>query len=95
MSDLHLRQPGFTCSGCGTKHHESIQKSKEISDLNYIYKNELEKICFAHDAVYTYSKDLAKRTVSYKVFKDRDYEIALNPKYDIKENWQVWCISFF
>ena len=32
--------------------------------------------------MYADSKDLAKRTVSGKVFKDRAYEIALNPKFD-------------
>ena len=29
-----------------------------------------------------FSKDLARRTVSDKVLKDRTYEIALNPKYN-------------
>ena len=37
---------------------------------------------FAHDAAYSYSKDVAKRTVSVKILKDRAYEIAKNPKYD-------------
>ena len=32
--------------------------------------------------MYADSKDLAKRTVSGKVLKDRAYEIALNPKFD-------------
>ena len=66
MPELHLRQPGFTYSACGafTKHCESIWKFKETGDLNYIYKNELDKPCFAHDAAYADNKDLAKRTVS-------------------------------
>ena len=82
--ELYLRRPGFTYSAFGlfTKHHECIQKFKETGNLNYIYKNELEKSCFAHDAAYADSKDLAKRTVSDKVSKDRAYDIALNPKYD-------------
>ena len=29
---------------------------------NYIYKNELDKAFFAHDAAYFDSKDLTKRT---------------------------------
>ena len=58
MPELHLRQPGFTCSACGPKYHESIQKSKETSDLNYIYKNELDKACFVHDATYTNRREL-------------------------------------
>ena len=84
MLELHLRQPGFPYNACGsfTKHCEKIQKFKELGDLNYLYKNELDKSCFAHDAVYANSKDLAKRTVSDNVLKDRAYEIALNPRYD-------------
>ena len=44
MLELHLRQPGFTCGGCGlfTKHRERIQKFRETDDLNHIYKNELD-----------------------------------------------------
>ena len=52
-------------SACGvfTKHREKIQKFKETSDSNYIYKNELDKACFAHATAYSDSKNLAKRTV--------------------------------
>ena len=42
----------------------------------------MDKVCFAHDAVYSDSKDLAKRTQSDRVLKDKAYEIANNPKYD-------------
>ena len=48
--------------------------------MNYIYKNQLDKAWFAHNAVYTDSKDLAKKTISDKILKDRAYEIAINPK---------------
>ena len=84
MSEQHLRQPGFTYSACGpfTKHHERIQKSKETGNLKHINQNELDEAIFAHDAAYSDSKDLAKRTVSYRILKDRVYEIAINPKYD-------------
>ena len=43
--ELHLRQPEFTYSTCGffTKHHKRIQKFKKTGELNYIYKNELDK----------------------------------------------------
>ena len=66
MPKLHLRQPGFTYSACGlfTKHRKRIQKFKETDDLNYIYKNESNNACFAHDPSYADSKHLAKRTVS-------------------------------
>ena len=63
MPEMHLRQPQFTYSACGPfpKHKQRIQKFKETGDTNYIYKNELEA-CFAHDAAYSDSKDLTKRT---------------------------------
>ena len=47
-----------------------------------MYRNELDKACFAHNAAYSDSKDLAKRTISDKILKDRAYEIARNRKYD-------------
>ena len=45
---MHLKQPGFTYSACGSiaKNKERIQKFKETGDTNYIYKNELDKPCF-------------------------------------------------
>ena len=52
---MHLRQPQFIYSACGpfTKHKQRIQKFKETGDINYIYKNELDKACFAHDTTYS------------------------------------------
>ena len=81
---MHLRQPQFTYSACGpfTKHKRRIQKLKETGDTNYIYKNELGKACFAHDAAYSDSKDLTKRTVADKILKNRAFNIAKDPKYD-------------
>ena len=35
-----------------------------------------QKACFAYDAAYSDSKDLAKRAISDKILKDRAYEIA-------------------
>ena len=84
IPELLLRLPGFTYSACGqfTEHRERIQKLKKNGDLNYIYKNELDKPCFAHDAAYSDSEDLAKRTISEKILKDRAYEIDRNCRYD-------------
>ena len=81
---FHLRKQGVTYSACGpfTKYCERIQNFKEIGNLKHIYKNELDKACFAHDAAYSDSKDLAKRTISDKIMKDRAYKIAINPRYD-------------
>ena len=42
----------------------------------------MDKAYFGHDAAYSDSKDLAKRTQSDKVLKDKAYEIVNNPKYD-------------
>ena len=55
---------------------------EETCDLNYIYKNELNKACFAYDTTYVNSKDLAKKIVSDKILKDKAYGIPLNSKYD-------------
>ena len=77
---MHLKQPGFTYSFCGpfTRNKERIQKFKESGDTNYIYKNELDKACFQHDMAYGGFKDLAERTVSDKVLKDKAFNIAKN-----------------
>ena len=48
----------------------------------FIYRNELDKACFQHDAAYSKSKDLAKRTQSDKLLEDKAFKIASDPKYD-------------
>ena len=84
MPEIHLRQPQFTYSACGpfTKHEQRIQKFRETGDTNYIYKNELDKACFVHDASYSDSKDLTKRTIADKILKSKAFDIAKDPKYD-------------
>ena len=84
MPEIHLRQSQFTYSACGTftKHEQRIQKFKETGDTNYIYKNELDKACFVHDAAYSDSNDLTKRTVADKILKSKAFDIAKDPKYD-------------
>ena len=84
MLEMHLRQPQFIYSVCGpfTKHKQRIQKFTETGDTNYIYKNELDKACFAHDAAYSDSKDLTKRTIADKILKNKVFNIAKDPKYD-------------
>ena len=41
-----------TYSACGpfTKNKDRINKFIQTGDTNYIYKTELDKACFAHDA---------------------------------------------
>ena len=84
MPEMHLKQPGFTYSACGpfTKNKERIQKFKETGDTKYIYRNELDKACFQHDMAYGGFKDLARRTVSDKILRDKAFNNAKNPKYD-------------
>ena len=84
MPEMHLKQPRFTSSACGsfTKNKERIQKFKETGDTNYIYKNELDKACFQHDMAYGDFKDLKRRTASDKILRDKAFNIAKNPKYD-------------
>ena len=81
MPEIHLRQPQFTYSACGpfTKHKQRIQKFKETGDTNYIYKNESNKACFTHDAAYSDSKHLTKRTVGDKI-KKKEHLILLKIK---------------
>ena len=54
MPDMHLRQPGFTYSVCGpfTKHKQRIKKVMKTGNTDFIYRNELDKACFQHDAAY-------------------------------------------
>ena len=82
MSEMHLREPGFTYSACGpfTKNKERI-KFKEKGNLRYIYQNELDKACFQHDMPYGDFKDLPRSTVTNKIC-DKAFSIAKNPKYD-------------
>ena len=84
MPEMHLRQPQFTYSPCGpfTKHKQRIQKFKETGDTNYIYKNELDKACFTHDAAYSDSKDFIKKSVADKILKNKAFDIAKDSKYD-------------
>ena len=65
MSEMHLRQPGFTYSACRPfiENEERIQQFKETGDSWYIYQNELDK-------------DLTKRTTSDKILRDKVFKIA-------------------
>ena len=49
MPEMHLRQPGFTCSACGpfTKTKERIQKFRETGDTKYIGEMNLIKLVFS------------------------------------------------
>ena len=49
-------------------------KFREPGYVKHLYRNELGKACFVHDAAYSDSKDLTKRTTSDKIFKDSAYD---------------------
>ena len=63
IPELHLIQPGFNYGACGpfTKQRERIYNFRETVNVKHLYRNELDKACFAHDAAYSDSKDLAKK----------------------------------
>ena len=56
MPKFHLKHPGLF-----TKYCERIQKFRETGNLKHLYRNELDKACFAHDAAFSDSKDLARK----------------------------------
>ena len=43
MTEMQLKQPGFTYSACGPfiKNRERIEKFMQTGDTNFIYKKEL------------------------------------------------------
>ena len=84
LPEMHLKQPGFTYSAFGpfTKNKESIEKFMQKGNTDLICRNKLDKACFQHDMAYGKSNDLAKRTESDKVLRDKAFKIASDPKYD-------------
>ena len=78
MPEMHLRQLGCTYGACGpfTKNKERVKSFKEIGDSRYIDRSELDKACFQHDKAHGDFKDLNK------VLRDKEFNIAKNPKYD-------------
>ena len=88
MPEMHLKQPGFTYSTKKeqrkqfTKNKERIEKFMQTGNTYFIYRNELDKACFQHDMAYGKSKDLAKRTQSDKVVRDKEFKVSTDPKCD-------------
>ena len=84
MPELHLKQLRFTYSACRqfTKNKERIHIFNKTGDANYIYKNELDNVCFKHGMTYGDFKDLAKRTASDKVLRYKALNVAKNAKYN-------------
>ena len=77
MPEMDLKQSGFTYNACGpfTKNKERIQKFPETGDASYIYKNKLDKACFQYGMAYGDLKDIARRTASDKVSRDKAFNM--------------------
>ena len=60
---------------------KDIKNFKKDGDTSYIYKNELDKACFPHNMAHGDFKDIARRTASDKVLRDKAFNIAKNPKH--------------
>ena len=73
MSELHLKQPGFNYSAYGPfpRNKKRIEKFMQTGNTDFIYRDELDKVCFQHVMAYGKSKDLTKRTQSDKVSRDK------------------------
>ena len=84
MPEMHLRQPRFVYSACGpfTRHKERIKVFKRTGDTCLLYRNELDKACFRHDAAYAKYKDVENRLISDQKLRNSSFDIARNPKYD-------------
>ena len=84
MPEMQLRQPQFVYSASVpfTRHKERIKEFKRTGDTPLLYRNELDKACFKHDASYTKYKDVENRLISDQKLKNSAYDIASNPKYD-------------
>ena len=84
MSEMHLKQPGFTYTACGpfTRNKERIEKFMQTRNTDFIYRNELDEACFQHDMAYGKSKDLKKELNQKKVLRDKAFKIASDPKHD-------------
>ena len=48
MPEMHLKQPGFTYSACGTftKNKERIEKFMQTGNTDIIYRNQLIRLAF-------------------------------------------------
>ena len=82
MSEMHLKQLGFTYSACGpfAKNKERIRKFMQTGNGDYIYQNDLDKAFSKLDMAY--GKYLTKSTQADKLLRDKGFKIGSNPKYD-------------
>ena len=93
MPEIHLKQPGFTYIACGpfTKTKKEFKKLKK-QELQAIFtKMNLIRLVFNIIWLMAY-EDIARRTASDKVLRDKAFYIAKNPKYD---GYQVGLASIY
>ena len=71
MPEMHLRQPQFVYRACGpsTRYKERIKEFKRTGDTRLLYRNELDKACFKHDAAYVKYKDVENGLISDRKIK--------------------------
>ena len=84
MPETHLKDlkvGTYSARSPFTRHKDIINKFIRTGNTNYIYKNELDKACFAHDAANSDFKEIKNRIAADKILRDKAYEIAKNPKY--------------
>ena len=74
--DNFISELRFSPCGLFTESCEINRKFRETSKLRHLYRNKLDKTCFAHHVANSKSKDLAKRAISNKILKNRTYEIV-------------------
>ena len=51
-----------------------------MKNTDYVYKDDLDKVCFEHDMAYSKFNNLDKRTQSEIILTDKGFEYASNPK---------------
>ena len=49
----------------------------QTGNIDFIYKNALDKACFQHDMAYGKSKHLAKRTQSDNILRDKAFKLGV------------------
>ena len=64
------------------KNKERNEKFTKTGNTGFIYKNELDKLCFQHDMAYGNFKDFTRRIAADKVLRDKACKIASNPECD-------------
>ena len=83
MSEMHLKKPGFTYSACGpfNRNKERTERFMRAGNIDFVDRK-LYKACLQHNMAYGKSKYLTKRTQWDKVFRDKAFKTASDPKYD-------------